>query len=436
MTASLPWTFQPEGITVSEQELSNDSSTITDEDEEILYHMKHMQLHNPRRVAKKLHKEGYKTMDQLVSLDFSELVRNLGIGAGDVPKLAQGLQHYQTGAFDNFYALPLENIVQVPETPTCVDIGVQERPSVEDASAQVEMAPPDLVDEQELAENADNQAQADAPIRVSLDKINKIVTCLSACGVPFVSIATMMMSKKCGDPLRRKFFDATSHGGLGIAAYSSLRTVHRVLTARTIPEALKGMAVGCIQVAGGVATIKASLAGCDFITGGCFSSSAQVLLSNRSHKSICDLREGDRILSFNKGVFRIKRVLRCIKSAGTTTMCLLRFCMPGGLSGSLVATPGHPIWVHGKGWCAVPGLGRGKEACTPRDVELDDMLVHHTGETVKVNAIELDAIKDQPFNLVVDGPGTFFVSEVLVHSHMDRSGRVHGRTSPKAFGGC
>merc|ERR1711988_954424 len=101
-----------------------------------------MQVHNARRLAKQLHKEGFKTMDQLVTADFAHMGNCLGIGPGDVQKLTQGLHHYQNGTFDESYALPLDSIVQVRENPTRIDRGVQERPAVEDASSQVETAQP------------------------------------------------------------------------------------------------------------------------------------------------------------------------------------------------------------------------------------------------------------------------------------------------------
>ncbi|CAK0847874.1 unnamed protein product [Prorocentrum cordatum] len=427
--STVPWTLQPEGVSASHhEETSNDSSTITDEDEEILHHISRMQLHNSRRVAKRLHKEGYKTMDELVAADFAGLVRSLGIGPGDVPKLAQGLHHFQSGTFDTLYALPSENIVEMSEAPTSADVGVQEQLRVEDAGAQTETTQAGPGEVQGRASTPGHQAQADPQIGWSHDKV---IASLGKCGVPLVTVIAMLVGEKKNDPVRAcLFFGWFANGSLLLSYYSIFVGIYRVLSARPFS---KDLGIGC---GGGMATFLASCrAGCA-TTGGCFSSSAQVLLPNRSHKAIGDLHEGDRILSFNKGVFRIKRVLRCIKSAGTTAMCRLHIIMPGGTQGSLIATPGHPVWVHGKGWCAVPGNGRGKEVPSPRDVEKDDVLVHHTGAMVKVTAIEPDAIEAEPFNLVVDGPGTFFVSDILVHSHMNRHGRVYGRTRPKAFGGC
>lgn len=401
---------------------SQSSASTADPDEEVLYHFKRMQLYHAKRLTRLFHGEGYKTMEQIVSADLEGLAEKLQIGSGDVSKLRQGLARYQDGTFDAMYSLPLADVVQAPEAPTCVDIGAQEQPTCRDAAVQVMQAPQRQQEASPVRATSSAQAARGTQATQGLTFENIIVS-FACSGLPICAIFTIIMrlrhqGRKPGDP--RKFgrpFDLMAFKGGMTALWSApvLAAIHMRYGLNT-PARSVGLSIG-----GGVATFAASCVGCDLTTGGCFDSSAQVMLANRSQKAIDTLQEGVRILSFNRGIFRVKRVLRIIRGDRLAAMWRIHFRLPDESCGSLVTTPGHPLWVHGKGWCAMPGGGCDLEASSSYEVKVNDILVHHTGAAVQVTAIEICRSQSAPFNLVVDGPGTFFVNGLLVHSHMDQS---------------
>lgn len=72
---------------------------------------------------------------------------------------------------------------------------------------------------------------------------------------------------------------------------------------------------------------------------------------------------------------------------------------------SLVATPGHPFWVAGEGWCVARHLKPGQQ-------------VHSLNGAVKVESIE-DAPEREVYNLVVSDAHNYFVGNagLLVHDN-------------------
>jgi len=442
MASPAAFQMEPEGTEVEGSDESSHSSNSTDDpDEEILHHMKRLGLHHAKRLTRKMRKEGHKSMESVAAADLAHLASKLELGSADVHKLAQGIQRFQDGTFDTHYLLPLDDIVHPREIPTCVDAGTQGVLSSRDASAQAtgsldaaatQTLPSSVNAETQTsawvttspgsdsatqhAKVAEERAQAQARTAAQrpaepnfLEKV-LVGTSWSACVISILAAVTMRKNKK-----KTEFFlnVLEAHVAWCVVGTPTLLLAGTAGALRnpkkTLPRSLSGAVSGVVV----------PVVCCSIVTGGCFAPSTQVMLPNRSYRRMDELRIGDRVLSFNKGIFRMKRVLQCMHDENPTVMRCIRFCLPDGREGQLEATPGHPIWVSGKGWCKMPSHGTSSH----EDVQENARLVHHTGMAAIVIKIE-DSREQKPFNIVVDGPGTFFVNGCLVHSHMNRC--AHG----------
>mmetsp|Transcript_89311 Transcript_89311/g.251390 ORF Transcript_89311/g.251390 Transcript_89311/m.251390 type:complete len:486 (+) Transcript_89311:66-1523(+) len=416
--------------THSSKELSSpcpSSSSTDDQDEEVLHHFRRMQLYHAKALGRRFRSRGWRTMQEIASVDPTAFGPELDIGSGDKAKLLQGLQRYRDGTFEEFYRLPLESIVhrlsfanmasQVGGPVLRADAGTQPIGSTaHDASEPpgqaIVAAPQDAV--------VAGQGNLAEPCARRFTKFEAIWISAAWSGAAIgVLIATVVRSRSSPAPCNARWcrrIDALLH----YLCIHSLLTFVGSLPCLTIAHLVFGLRRPMLSIGLGLSGSCVSTALCVCVCVDCFDRSARVLLPNRSEKGLGELNEGDRILSFNRGVFRVKKVLRKIMSTECVPMCRIGYRLPDGTSESIETTSGHPLWVSGKGWCATPRIGdtdAPAELFAPA-VQLDDVLVHHTGAAARVVSIEPYSSQLPPSNLEVDYPGTFFVNGILVHTSM------------------
>lgn len=169
--------------------------------------------------------------------------------------------------------------------------------------------------------------------------------------------------------------------------------------------------------AGGVAGGVAAAAGTMAMTVDCLDATAEIEMSDRTRKKIKHLKAGDKILTYNKGKTLVKAVLE-VKQSKSSDVYTLTLKKADGHTFTIKATGGHPFFTKDCGWCVIdpkkvafaPGakvepLKQGAKLVTRKDGLV---------EIVDIVAPSSSAIAT--YNLVVDGPSTFFVHGILSHS--------------------
>lgn len=343
------------------------------------------------------------------------------MGAGDAQKLVQGLERYEAGTFNDFYQLPLEHIVQptqaeraghlLPPPSRDQAAGAPASPHAA-AAAAAQAAPGTRVLPQEAAAGRSTIFE-------------RLWICASWSGVPLSATLAVVARYLYGPVKPQSRRGRRIETLLQYLLCQGLTMCQATVPTFAVAFWIGGLArplwsAGLSMLGGFLSAAAAQTAICILTCGDCFDCSARVLLPNRSHKAIGDISEGDLILSFNKGVFRVKKVLSKISSHELRPMCRIIFRLPNGDDGNIETTAGHPLWVAGKGWCTSPDLAViEKPPWQPgREVQVGDIFVHFTGAAARVVSIEPYSSSQPPSNLVVDGPGTFFVQGILVHTSM------------------
>ena len=80
------------------------------------------------------------------------------------------------------------------------------------------------------------------------------------------------------------------------------------------------------------------------------------------------------------------------------------------------ATAGHPFYVKEHGWAVLdPKQASFVNAEFVEKLKIGDRLVLRSGQSASVVNIS-EPSSGATFNLVIDGPGTFFVNDLLSHS--------------------
>ena len=173
-------------------------------------------------------------------------------------------------------------------------------------------------------------------------------------------------------------------------------------------EAAAGGAVG------GTGTLM--LAGSTAVAVDCLHGDTLVTMSERSKKKIQDVKVGDRILSYNKNKLVVKSVLE-VKEGSSKTMRELLLQAPDASQFSIKATAGHPFWTTQKGWAVVsPDEARFDKSKPVKPLIVGDNLVLRGGKKAKLLKIGETMPTQRTYNLIIDGPGTFFVEGILSHS--------------------
>lgn len=140
-----------------------------------------------------------------------------------------------------------------------------------------------------------------------------------------------------------------------------------------------------------------------------FPGGTRVLMADGSHRSIRDVRVGDRVLSTDPatGGLRAQGVTDTFRH---DTERLVDVSVPGG---RLTSTAGHRFFVLGRGWTTVAELRVGDRLRTPEGTE----------QTVTALRDRSGLAPRTVFDLTVDGPHTFYVRpqgertrDVLVHN--------------------
>lgn len=150
----------------------------------------------------------------------------------------------------------------------------------------------------------------------------------------------------------------------------------------------------------------------------CVDGNTYVLNGERKRVRICELQPGDSVLSWTKRRFVVSRVHAVTRTwVPADYMCRIAF----GDSSTIIATRNHPFWIDSKKWCSM------KPADTKRmkaqQLKVGDLGVDITNRRVQVTKIEDVAAVAQSrsyevFNLLVDGPGSWFANGILSHSGM------------------
>ena len=148
----------------------------------------------------------------------------------------------------------------------------------------------------------------------------------------------------------------------------------------------------------------------------CLHGDTLVTMADRSKKKIQDVKVGDKILSYNKGKLRVKTVLE-VTEGSSKTMRELSLRSPDGTELSIKATGGHPFYTKEMGWgVASPDEGKFDKSRPVKQLSLGDTLVVRGGAGAKLLKIGEVLPKQKTYNLIIDGPGTFFAENILSHS--------------------
>lgn len=150
------------------------------------------------------------------------------------------------------------------------------------------------------------------------------------------------------------------------------------------------------------------------VSADCLDGDAEITDVHGKQKKIRDIKQGDKVLSYNKGKTLVKNVLE-VKTGRSRNMYEVLFAGPTGQF-KIRATGGHPFYskTH-QGW-VVPDPSANKSDKLPQKLEVGCQLVLRSGAVATVRSISKLQGSIPTYNLIVDGPGTFFVQQLLSHS--------------------
>jgi len=176
-----------------------------------------------------------------------------------------------------------------------------------------------------------------------------------------------------------------------------------------------GMALRGLMVAGGAgAGVGVAVAGTSMVD--CLDGDTMITLADRTKKRIKEVKEGDRILSFNHGKLKVKRVLEVKKGSSSNMRCLsVKDTL--GKTRVVKATAGHPFFTKKHDWAVLdPDVAQLDKSKPVAKLSIGDALVMRGGKVAEVTKISDVLPRQETFNLVVDGPGVFFAEDILSHS--------------------
>jgi len=148
----------------------------------------------------------------------------------------------------------------------------------------------------------------------------------------------------------------------------------------------------------------------------CVDGKTKVLTAGRRQVSISSLKQGDHVLSFDQGKYQVRKVLHVWEHEVPVSK-MVRIVFHG--ADDILATENHSFWVRGKDWCSYHPAQQ--TTLKTKQLAIGDAVVTANGKVVKVAATERmqpSSVNEQRkvFNLILDGPGTFFVNGMLCHS--------------------
>jgi hypothetical protein len=147
-------------------------------------------------------------------------------------------------------------------------------------------------------------------------------------------------------------------------------------------------------------------------TFGCFAKNTPIWMSDHSFKNIQDIKVGDVVKSFNiaEGMVENKEVTEVMEMRRDVIYHVKHN------KGTLRITDGHPVYVDGKGWCAIDSVKATDIHKTPsQDLLVGDMLKTALGSS-EIKSIEKQEEQDvYNINRVADNHN-FYAGQVLVHN--------------------
>jgi len=199
------------------------------------------------------------------------------------------------------------------------------------------------------------------------------------------------------------------------AAESAAAAATTAAAAQAAEAAAAAQAVGTVATGGSVAT--AFMVGAAMLAiGDCLDGDTVVTMADRSKKKIKDVKIGDKILSYNKGKLRVKTVGE-VKEGSSNTMRQLFLQTPEGKDFTIKATGGHPFYTKDNKWAVISPDDAHFDTSKPvKKLAVGDTLVLRGGAGAKLMKIGERLPKQKTYNLIIDGPGTFFVEGILSHS--------------------
>ena len=207
---------------------------------------------------------------------------------------------------------------------------------------------------------------------------------------------------------------AAASGGVHIAAAAAEQAAAAAATAaaaKVAEAAAAAQALGTVAT-GTVATALVVM----LAVGDCLDGDTVVTMADRSKKKIKDVKIGDKILSYNKGKLRVKTV-GSVKEGSSNTMRQLFLQTPEGKDFTIKATGGHPFYTKDNKWAVISPDDAHFDTSKPvKKLEVGDTLVLRGGAGAKLVKIGERLPKQKTYNLIIDGPGTFFVEGILSHS--------------------
>jgi Ataxin-1 and HBP1 module (AXH). len=148
----------------------------------------------------------------------------------------------------------------------------------------------------------------------------------------------------------------------------------------------------------------------------CLGKGTKVLMADLTYKEIETVQVGDIVASFNvrTSVIHESRVGR---TASSEHASISRLTLEGGIR--LECTSDHPVWIHGKGWCATDpkeAMENYGEIVLPL-LTGDACLAQENGALIRLHITAIDTLVGWFEMYVIDGGNEhcFFANNILVH---------------------
>jgi len=387
-------------------------------DEERVYHFKNMHL-MPETLMK-FHRNGYTAWTSAsgggIVETTEEIWNSIGVPLGEQEKLQYGIDAFRRGLEDSFYGMPGGNLRQ----GLLVDInhlieGLNASSETIIATGHALNAGDGDSDDQsshisgDIPSNASSSAPDEAPEETPgapkasnwlwhmTITIPVLVLVLSSIFISIFRVGTHT-------------FGENVFGGLMCMPFFALGIQPLFII---IPGHIFG------QEAHQVSTSAMATALTVAVLTECLDGETPVLNQDRVPVRLCEIKNGDFVLGWNKRRCVVSRVLKVTRNQVTADH-LCRVVL--GESTTIIATKNHPFWVDGKKWCSV--VPDEQAELRTEVMKVGDYCRDVSGKKLQITAIDNLKSDSDPsalfdvFNLVIDGPGTWFANGVLNHSGM------------------
>merc|ERR1712194_325782 len=141
-------------------------------------------------------------------------------------------------------------------------------------------------------------------------------------------------------------------------------------------------------------------------------------MANRSQRQIKNVRQGDTVLSYDKGKYRVNRVLDTIQCC-THELDMVRVSFDKTMD--IIATGSHPFWVKQKRWCTANPL-LDCNICV-KQLKVGDRVAHVDGGSAHITSItnHVTEVSKPCYSLLLDGCGVFFVACMMSHTGLTKT---------------